>query len=60
MISITLHHANADGQVTTGEAKHINHLQAHASRGVYRQKHDRQTDHNHDGVRDNKAAKAKK
>jgi hypothetical protein len=60
MISITPHHAIAGGQVTTGEAKRINHLQAHASRGVYRQKHDRQTDHNHNRVRDNQATKAKK
>lgn len=52
--------AQADGLVTQGEAKKINHLQSHASHGIYRQKHDRQTDYNHDGVRDNKVLKAKK
>ena len=35
-------HAKADGTVTRQERRRLHHKQTHASRNVYRQKHDRQ------------------
>ncbi|HMU99982.1 MAG TPA: hypothetical protein PKD04_02795 [Rhodocyclaceae bacterium] len=42
----------ADGTVTGREAARVEHAQDVQSRRIYRQKHDRQHDLNHDGVTD--------
>jgi len=44
--------AEADGKVTKREGARIEHAQDVQSRHIYRQKHDRQHDLNHDGVKD--------
>lgn len=44
--------AKADGTVTSQERARISHAQDVQSARVYRQKHDRQQDLNHDGKRD--------
>lgn len=44
--------AKSDGVVTSQERKHLAHLQNKDSAAIYRQKHDRQRDLNHDGKRD--------
>jgi CRISPR/Cas system CSM-associated protein Csm2 small subunit len=49
--------ATADGKVTTKERARIEHAQDVQSRRVYRQKHDRQHDYNHDGRMDRPARK---
>jgi hypothetical protein len=47
--------AVADGKVTAKERARIEHAQDVQSRRIYRQKHDRQHDFNHDGRRDRPA-----
>jgi uncharacterized membrane protein YebE (DUF533 family) len=47
--------AKADGVVTRHERKRIQHAQNVQSRKIYRQKHDRQHDVNHDGKMDRPA-----
>ncbi|MDE2417812.1 MAG: hypothetical protein KGN32_08410 [Burkholderiales bacterium] len=47
--------AKADGVVTAQERKHLMKMENHASRDIHREKHDRQRDMNHDGMRDHKA-----
>ncbi len=47
-------HAAADGVVTAKERKRIGHLQQAQSQDIRQQKHDRQTDLNHNGKRDRK------
>jgi hypothetical protein len=37
------HRAKADGTVTTGERRHLNHMQNRASRHIYRKKHNHRT-----------------
>ena len=44
--------AKADGKVTAKEREHIEHAQNVESRKIYREKHDRQHDLNHDGRTD--------
>jgi hypothetical protein len=44
--------AKADGTVTKAERSQLRHAQDNASKAIYRQKHDRQVDLNHDGKRD--------
>lgn len=44
--------AEADGKITKRESARIEHAQDVQSRHIYRQKHDRQHDFNHDGVKD--------
>jgi uncharacterized membrane protein YebE (DUF533 family) len=44
--------AKADGKVTPQERKRIEHAQNVESRKIYREKHDRQHDLNHDGKMD--------
>lgn len=47
--------ATADGKVTARERARIEHAQDVQSRRIYRQKHDRQHDFNHDGRKDRPA-----
>jgi hypothetical protein len=47
--------ATADGKVTAKERARIEHAQDVQSQRVYRQKHDRQHDLNHDGRMDRPA-----
>lgn len=47
--------ATADGKVTAKERARIEHAQDVQSRRIYRQKHDRQHDLNHDGRMDRPA-----
>lgn len=47
--------ATADGKVTAKERARIEHAQDVQSKRVYRQKHDRQHDFNHDGRMDRPA-----
>ena len=49
--------AAADGKVTMKEKARIEHAQDVQSKRIYRQKHDRQHDYNHDGKRDRPARK---
>ena len=52
--------AMADGTVNKKEAGRIEHAQDQQSKKVYREKHDRQHDYNHDGKQDKpKAARNK-
>ena len=44
--------AMADGSVNKREAARIEHAQDNQSRKIYREKHDRQHDFNHDGKKD--------
>ncbi len=44
--------ATADGKVTAREKARIEHAQDVQSKRIYRQKHDRQHDFNHNGKRD--------
>jgi hypothetical protein len=44
--------AKADGNVTKAERSQIRQAQDNASKAIYRQKHDKQVDLNHDGKRD--------
>jgi len=44
--------AAADGTVTNKERARIEHAQDVQSKRIYREKHDRQTDYNHDGRQD--------
>ena len=44
--------ANADGTVTRKERIRMQHAQDVESKRIYRQKHDRQHDFNHDGKKD--------
>lgn len=44
--------AKADGKVTAKERSRIEHAQDQQSRKIYREKHDRQHDLNHDGKMD--------
>ena len=44
--------AKADGKVTPKEREHIEHAQNQESRKIYREKHDKQHDLNHDGKKD--------
>ncbi len=46
--------AMADGSVSGREAARIEHAQDVQSRRIYRQKHDRQHDYNHNGVTDHR------
>ncbi len=48
--------AKADGVVTAKERRHIRHAQNVQSRKIYREKHDRQHDLNHDGKTDSPRA----
>jgi uncharacterized membrane protein YebE (DUF533 family) len=50
--------AKSDGVVTAKERRHIRHAQNAQSRKIYRQKHDRQHDVNHDGMVDRPSAAA--
>jgi uncharacterized membrane protein YebE (DUF533 family) len=47
--------AKADGVVTAQERKRIANVQDNQSKRIYRQKHDRQHDYNHDGRMDRPA-----
>jgi hypothetical protein len=47
--------ATADGKVTAKERARIEHAQDVQSKRIYRQKHDRQHDFNHDGRKDRPA-----
>lgn len=47
--------AAADGRVTMRERARIEHAQDQQSKRIYRQKHDRQHDYNHDGKMDRPA-----
>ena len=47
--------AMADGRLTARERLRIEHAQDVQSRRIYRQKHDRQHDYNHDGRKDRPA-----
>ena len=49
--------AKADGKITKKEAAHIEKAQNRESRKIAREKHDRQTDRNHDGKNDRPAKK---
>lgn len=49
--------ATADGKVTAKEKARIEHAQDVQSKRIYRQKHDRQHDFNHDGKKDRPARK---
>lgn len=49
--------AAADGKVTMKEKARIEHAQDVQSKRIYRQKHDRQHDYNHDGRMDRPARK---
>jgi len=49
--------AVADGRVTARERARIEHAQDVQSRRIYREKHDRQHDFNHDGRNDRPARK---
>lgn len=49
--------ANADGKITKKEAAHIENAQNRESRKIAREKHDRQTDRNHDGKNDRQGKK---
>lgn len=49
--------AAADGKVTAKERARIEHAQDQQSKRIYRQKHDRQHDYNHDGKMDRPARK---
>ena len=42
----------ADGKVTKNEQRHLEKMTNHESRAIYKQKHDRQNDRDHDGMRD--------
>ena len=44
--------AGADGKISGREARRIEHAQDVQSRKIYREKHDRQHDFNHDGKKD--------
>ena len=44
--------AKADGKVTAKEREHLQHAQDRQSEKIYREKHDRQHDYNHDGKKD--------
>jgi len=44
--------AKSDGSVTSQERKRLQQAENVQSRHIYRQKHDRQHDFNHDGMRD--------
>ena len=44
--------AKADGKVTAKEREHFQHAQDKQSEKIYREKHDRQHDYNHDGKKD--------
>ncbi len=50
--------AKADGVVTKGERARLTQAENVESRRIRRQKHDRQTDFNHNGVRDGVEARA--
>lgn len=52
--------AAADGTVTSNEQKHLAKMTHQESRAIYRQKHDRQNDRNHDGQRDHHEGGRKK
>lgn len=47
--------AEADGKVTAKEKARIEHAQDQQSKKIYREKHDRQHDFNHDGKMDRPA-----
>ncbi len=49
--------ATADGKITRKEAAHIEKAQDRESRHIAREKHDRQTDRNHDGKNDRQGKK---
>lgn len=51
-INAAQHRANADGTVTAQERKHLVSMTARESSAIYRQKHDRQNDLNHNGRKD--------
>lgn len=50
--------AAADGKVTAKEKARIEHAQDVQSKRIYRQKHDRQHDFNHDGRKDRPARRS--
>ena len=50
--------AAADGKITPREARRVEHAQDVQSRKIYREKHDRQHDFNHDGKKDRPARKS--
>lgn len=51
--------AKADGSVSAKERKRIQHAQDSQSKKIYREKHDRQQDRDHDGKNDHKRRGAK-
>ncbi|MGQ0708250.1 MAG: hypothetical protein ACT4NV_00715 [Rhodoferax sp.] len=55
-IDAAQHRAKADGTVTRQERKHLASMTARESGAIYRQKHDRQNDFNHNGRTDRGAA----
>ncbi len=52
--------AAADGTVTNNEQRHLAKMTEKESRAIYKQKHDRQNDMNHDGQRDHRMGGKKK
>ncbi len=46
--------AAADGTVTHNEQRHLQKMTRHENQAIYKQKHDRQNDRNHDGKRDHR------
>ncbi|MDT8992333.1 hypothetical protein RQP54_15785 [Curvibacter sp. APW13] len=44
--------AAADGKVTKNEQRHLEKMTNQESKAIYKQKHDRQNDRDHDGMRD--------
>ena len=50
--------AKSDGVVTKQERAHLQHAENVESKRIYRQKHDRQHDFNHDGKKDRPARRS--
>ena len=50
----------ADGTVTQNEQKHLQKMTSHESQAIYKQKHDRQNDRDHDGKRDHRQGRHNK
>lgn len=52
--------AAADGTVTQNEQRHLQKMTRHENQAIYKQKHDRQNDRNHDGKRDHRQGQQNK
>lgn len=52
--------ASADGTVTKNEQRHLQKMTNREDHAIYKQKHDRQNDRDHDGKRDNRPVGHKK